>query len=105
MAQMYSEDATTQEIGGDWGWIERNTLNEDLTKVAFALKPGEISPVTNLEGTYYIMMVEARKNAQVKPIAEVREEIERNLIQQERMKAQERWIDTLRQKAYIKILS
>ena len=38
-------------------------------------------------------------------MAEVREEIERNLIQQERMKAQQRWIDTLRRKAYIKILS
>ena len=38
-------------------------------------------------------------------MAEVREEIENNLIQQERMKAQQRWIDTLRRKAYIKILS
>jgi parvulin-like peptidyl-prolyl isomerase len=105
MAQMYSEDASTQEVGGDWGWIERNTLNEDLTSVAFSLKPGEISKVTELAGTYYLMMVEARRNAQVKPISEVRDEIERNLIQQERMKAQERWIDTLRQKAYIKVLS
>lgn len=105
MAQMYSEDASTQEVGGDWGWIERNTLNEDLTNVAFSLKPGEISKVSELEGTYYLMMVEARRNAQVKPISEVRDEIERNLIQQERMKAQERWIDTLRQKAYIKILT
>ncbi len=105
MAQMYSEDASTQEVGGDWGWIERNTLNENLTNLAFSLKPGEISKVIELDGTYYLMMVEARRNAQVKPISEVRDEIERNLIQQERMKAQERWIDTLRQKAYIKILT
>src|SRR5207248_2498781 len=27
MAQMYSEDST-QENGGDWGWIDRKTLNE-----------------------------------------------------------------------------
>lgn len=105
MAQMYSEDASTQEVGGDWGWIERNTLNPELSDVAFGLKPGEVSKVVNLGGTYYILMVEARKNAQVKPIAEVRDEIERNLIQQEKMKAQDRWLDTLRQKAYIKILS
>jgi parvulin-like peptidyl-prolyl isomerase len=50
-------------------------------------------------------MIEAKKNAAVKPISDVRDEIERNLIQQERMKSQERWLDTLRQKAYIKILS
>lgn len=105
MAQMYSEDEATSDLGGDWGWIERNMLNEQLTKIAFALKAGETSQVLELGGSYYILFVEARKNATVKPMPEVREEIERNLIQQERMKAQQRWIDTLRRKAYIKILA
>ena len=31
MAQMYSEDEATSDLGGDWGWIERNMLNEQLT--------------------------------------------------------------------------
>lgn len=105
MAQMYSEDEATSDMGGDWGWIERSMLNEQLTKVAFSMKPGETSQILQIGDSYYILFVEARKNATVKPMAEVREEIERNLIQQERMKAQQRWIDTLRSKAYIKILS
>lgn len=105
MAQMYSEDETTQQVGGDWGWIERNTLNEQLTNLAFSLRPGEVSPVIAIEKTYYIIMVEAKRSAAVKPIGDVRDEIEKNLIQQERIKAQQRWIETLRQKAYIKILS
>ena len=105
MAQMYSEDEATSDLGGDWGWIERNTLNEQLTKAAFSLKAGQTSPVIQIGDSFYILYVEARKNASVKPMAEVREEIERNLIQQERMKAQQRWIDTLRRKAYIKIMS
>jgi peptidyl-prolyl cis-trans isomerase SurA len=105
MAQMYSEDETTQQAGGDWGWIERNTLNQELTNVAFSLRAGEVSPVINIENTYYVIKVEARKNAAIKPITDVRDEIEKNLIQQERMKAQQRWLETLRQKAYIKILS
>jgi parvulin-like peptidyl-prolyl isomerase len=105
MAQMYSEDETTSDLGGDWGWVERNTLNEDLTKTAFSLKAGETSKVLQIGDSYYILFIEARKNATLKPMAEVREEIERNLMQQERMKAQQRWIDTLRRKAYIKIMS
>jgi peptidyl-prolyl cis-trans isomerase SurA len=105
MAEMYSEDETTQQVGGDWGWIERNTLNEQLTKVAFALRPGEVSPVIGIENTYYILMVDARRSASIKPMTDVRDEIEKNLIQQERTKAQQRWIETLRRKAYIKILS
>jgi peptidyl-prolyl cis-trans isomerase SurA len=104
MAQMYSEDTSTQEVGGDWGWIERSTLNEDLSRVAFGLAPGQVSPVIKLGDSYYIMMVEARKNAAVKPIGDVREEIERNLIQQERSRAQDRWLDSLRKKAYIKVM-
>lgn len=105
MAQMYSEDESTSDTGGDWGWIERNTLNEQLTKTAFSLKAGGISPVIRIGDSYYILFVEARKNSSVKPLGKVREEIERNLMQQERMKVQQRWLDTLRQKAYIKILT
>ena len=44
MAKMYSEDST-RDLGGDWGWIDRKKLNDVLTKAAFALKPGEVSPV------------------------------------------------------------
>jgi len=105
MAQMYSEDESTSDTGGDWGWIERNTLNEKLTQAAFALKAGGISPVLNIGDSYYILYVEARKNSSIKPLGEVRDEIEGNLMQQERMKVQQRWLDTLRQKAYIKILT
>jgi parvulin-like peptidyl-prolyl isomerase len=105
MAQMYSEDESTSDTGGDWGWIERNTLNEQLTQTAFSLKAGGISPVIRIGDSYYILYVEARKNSSVKPLGEVREEIERNLMQQERMKVQQRWLDTLRQKSYIKILT
>jgi len=105
MAEMYSEDEGTRDNGGDWGWIERGTLNEQLSSVAFALRPGQVSPVVKLGDSYYIMLVEAKKNASIKPMSEVRDEIEKNLIQQERMKTQQRWLDTLRAKAYIKILS
>jgi peptidyl-prolyl cis-trans isomerase SurA len=105
MAQMYSEDPTTQAADGDWGWIDRKTLSEELTNRAFALRAGEISDVIEIGNSYYIMMVEARKNAATKPISEVRDEIEQNLIQQEKSKEMQRWLDTLRQNAYIKIYS
>ncbi len=103
LAQMYSEDSTS-DMGGDWGWIERKTLNEDLAKVAFSLKPGEISTVTQLDNGYYILMVEARKPAVTKPLSEVQPEIVQALIQEEKLKGQERWLKSLREKAYIKIL-
>src|SRR2546425_3898965 len=43
-AQVYSEDST-RDNGGDWGWIERNTLAAPLEKFAFNMPVGRISNI------------------------------------------------------------
>lgn len=101
LAQMYSEDST-QDAGGDWGWVDNKTLNEALTKVAFSLKPGAVSKVVDVGGSYYILFVEAKKESTVKPMSQVRVDIERKLQQEERQRLQAKWIDSLRSKAFIK---
>ncbi len=102
LARMYSED-TTQESGGDWGWINRRTLNESLTKLVFSMKPGQVSHVIEMGGNYYLLSVEARKPATTKPLKEVHDEIEKRLLQHERQKAQQEWLAKLRKKAFIKM--
>ncbi len=102
LARMYSED-DKQETYGDWGWIDKKTLNESLSKSAFALKPGEVSKVIELGGSYYLLYAEAKKPATVKPLKDLRDEIEKTLIQVERQKLQADWIAKLRKKAYIKM--
>ncbi len=102
MAQMYSDDST-RDVGGDWGWIERDTLTAKLTEEIFKLRAGEISRVIELGDFYYILMVEARKNSSTRPLSEVRNEIESQLLQEERLAKQEEWMKTLRDKAYIKM--
>jgi parvulin-like peptidyl-prolyl isomerase len=101
MAQMYSEDST-RDLGGDWGWIDDKTLSEPLSKVAFSLSPGEISNVIDLGGNYYILKVEARQGGEVKPLKDVRAEIEGRLRQEQAQELQEHWLASLRSKAYIK---
>lgn len=100
LAQMYSEDST-QDSGGDWGWIDRRTLNENLTNIAFSLKPGDVSQVVELAGSYYLLYVEAKKSGTTKSIAEVHDDIENKLLEEQRQKAQQKWLAGLRQKAYI----
>lgn len=102
LARIYSEDSK-QDAGGDWGWVDRKTLNPELTEAAFAQKTGKVSEVISLSGTFYLMLVEERKPGTSKPLAEVRTDIERRLIQIEKQKLQQGWIDRLRKKAYIKI--
>lgn len=102
MAQMYSDDSTG-ELGGDWGWIDRKTLNEKLNDVAFSLKPGELSDIVQIGDSFYIMRVEARKAATTKPLSELREEIGKKLFEEERIRLQEHWLEGLRKKAFVKI--
>jgi len=102
LAKMYSED-TTQEASGDWGWIDRKKLNESLTKIAFGLKAGEVSQIVELGGNYYLLYCEAKKAANMKPLKDVHDEIEKALLQTERQQQQQEWLQKLRKKAYIKL--
>jgi len=100
-AQVYSEDST-RDNGGDWGWIEHNTLAGPLEKVAFNMPVGRISNIIDYAGNYYILKVEDKQGGTTKSLAEVRPDIEKKLIQEEAQQIQERWIASLREKAYIK---
>ena len=101
MAQIYSEDSS-RDLGGDWGWIERKTLAAPLEKVAFKLPVGKISNIIAFSGNYYILKVEDKRGGETRSLAQVRDEIEKKLLQEEAQNLQERWIASLRSKAYIK---
>jgi len=101
IAQVYSEDST-RDLGGDWGWIERKTLAGPLEKAAFSLPVGKISHIIEFSGNYYILKVEAKRGGDTKSLEQVRGDIEKLLIQQEARDLQERWLASLRSKAYIK---
>ena len=100
-AQVYSEDST-KDNGGDWGWIERNTLAAPLEKFAFNMPVGRISNIIDYAGNYYIIKVEDKRGGTTRSLAEARDDIEKKLLQEEAQGIQERWIAGLRAKAYIK---
>jgi peptidyl-prolyl cis-trans isomerase SurA len=100
-AQVYSEDST-RDNGGDWGWIERNTLAVPLEKFAFNMPVGRISNIIDYAGNYYILKVEEKHGGTTRSLAEARPDIEKKLLQEEAQGIQERWIASLRAKAYIK---
>src|SRR5437773_3912613 len=100
-AQIYSEDST-KDSGGDWGWIGRNTLAVPLEKFAFNMPVGRISNIIDYAGNYYILKVEDKRGGTTRSLAEARADIEKKLIQDEAQQIQERWIASLREKAYIR---
>jgi peptidyl-prolyl cis-trans isomerase SurA len=101
MAQIYSEDSS-RDLGGDWGWIERKTLAPPLEKVAFNLPVGRISNIIEFSGNFYLLKVEDKKGGTTQSLAQVRDQIEKKLLQEEAQNLQERWLASLRSKAYIR---
>jgi parvulin-like peptidyl-prolyl isomerase len=101
IAQIYSEDSS-RDLGGDWGWIERKTLAPPLEKVAFNLPVGKISNIIEFSGNFYILKVEEKKGGTTRSLAEARDEIEKKILQEQAQELQERWIMSLRSKAYIR---
>lgn len=51
---------------------------------------------------FYLMLVQDKRNARVRPLEEVRDEIEKELIVQERSRLQKKWVDRLKNKAFVR---
>ncbi|MEO0452878.1 MAG: peptidylprolyl isomerase [Verrucomicrobiota bacterium] len=102
LAQSYSE-SPQRTNGGDMGWVSDKTLRTDLSEVAFSLRPGQNSELVETEDGYYILLAEDIRKATVVSLDDVRESIENTLLQQERERLQQEWLDSLRAKAFIKM--
>lgn len=101
LAKEFSRDARRAK-GGDWGTLKRSDFRKEFSEVAFNLKAGEASTPLLLPEGCFILYAEDRKFAGIQPINEVRDQIERMLIQQMSRAGQERWLERLRRNGYIK---
>lgn len=101
MAAIYSTGSQRNQ-GGDWGWVQRSVLRQELAETAFSLKPGQQSGVIETADACYLMQVEEIRATHIKPLSEVRDEIEKTLQTQERSKVQKDWIDRLKKKIFVR---
>ena len=101
LAKEVSQD-TRRAKGGDWGWQKRSDLKPELSDPLFKLEKGGVTkPIIMPEGAF-LLYVEDRRFAGVQPIDQVREEIERVLVQQMARVSQDHWLERLRRNGYVK---
>jgi peptidyl-prolyl cis-trans isomerase SurA len=101
MASVYSQ-GSQQKQGGDWGWVGRSVLRKELADVAFSLKAGQVSDVVETPEACYLMLVEQTRSAHVRPLNEIRDDVEKTLRTQEQARVQKQWIDSLKKKTFIR---
>jgi peptidyl-prolyl cis-trans isomerase D len=59
LARRYSDDPPTRDRGGDLGFFARGAMLEPFERVAFAMKPGDVSePVKTAVGYHIIQLME-----------------------------------------------
>lgn len=101
VADEMSDDARRFK-GGDRGWTEEASLRDELRKVAFSLPAGQLSDVVEIQGTHFILKADERQQSGVKPLTEVRQEVESILKDSERQRLQKQWLSKLRKKAFVR---
>jgi peptidyl-prolyl cis-trans isomerase SurA len=100
VAREMSEGPTAKQ-GGDLGYFRRGLMLPAIEQAAFALKPGEVSPIVKTSSGFHIVMVEDRRPIPPKPLAEVKEEIRARLANDSVFKERENYLATLRKTAQI----
>jgi parvulin-like peptidyl-prolyl isomerase len=82
--------------------MEQSVLRPELANAVTSLKPGETSGVIETSDNCYILRVEDKRPVHVRPLNDVRSSIEATLRTQEQKDAQQRWIASLKKKAFIR---
>lgn len=102
LAKTYSEAAEAQE-DGQMGWMERGQLLGTIDEQVFALGAGELTPPIQSSLGFHIFKVLEKETSSVKPLSEVRTEIQDRLFRDKTNVRLEKWISDLRKNAYISI--
>jgi parvulin-like peptidyl-prolyl isomerase len=83
-------------------WYDRKALRKELSDVAFAMKPGELSDVIETSDACFLILVEEKRPAHVKPLRDVQQEIEQTMLRQEQSRLQKQYVNRLRKKTFVR---
>jgi peptidyl-prolyl cis-trans isomerase SurA len=100
LAKKRSEGSSSSD-GGDLGFFKRGTMVPEFEKVAFSLKTGEVSDPVRTQFGWHVLKLEEIRKLGMKPLAEVRPEIEERLRRQQAERLTTQYMETLRNAAVV----
>jgi parvulin-like peptidyl-prolyl isomerase len=99
VADAYSDCAGQ---GGSLGWFPLGEMVEEFEAVVFPMKPGDVSPIFRSVFGWHIATVHEKKPEGLRPLDDVKDQIEAALSREKQEKALEEYVDALRAKAQVK---
>ncbi|MBN2191195.1 MAG: peptidylprolyl isomerase [Polyangiaceae bacterium] len=79
LAEQYSEDRVSGKKGGDLGWIKPGGIAEELSKRAFELAPGTVSPPFETRFGFHVLKVLEAPRTVKQPLRAVQGDIRHRL--------------------------
>ncbi len=101
LARQLSKDPGSKDQGGDLGFVGKGQLVAEFERAAFALQPGQSSPIVKTQYGYHIIQLIERKAAQPATLDQVRDEIRRQLLSKKQEADFQAWLKQLKAKAKI----
>lgn len=103
VARAFSDGSVTDI--GNMGTFRQGELMEELEKAAIVLKEKDVSePVESAQGIYLVRMVKRGKQSNVKPFAEVREQLYRRLYDQQVEELMQTFIKNTRRETHVELM-
>ena len=100
LAKKYSEDSGSANAGGSLGWLGRGQLPTEVEKAAFTtMTKGQISDVIRTTDGYHIVRLDDKHEAGLKPLDEVKAQIEPILKRQKAQQVAENQAESLLKQA------
>ncbi|MBI5238915.1 MAG: peptidyl-prolyl cis-trans isomerase [Elusimicrobia bacterium] len=95
--------APTGQYGGDYGFVPRDMLPDEIGKIVFSMKDGEVRVVSSAQG-FFVLKVSGRKPSRPARFEEVKDDLRDVLLQQKMKAVLPDYLQELRRKAEIKPL-
>jgi peptidyl-prolyl cis-trans isomerase D len=102
LAKKYSEDPGSAKEGGSLGWIGKGRTVPEFEKAAFSQPIGKVGDLVKSSYGFHIIRVDARQDAHLKTLEEVKDQIEPILKQQKAQEIAQKQAEDLLQQAKTK---
>ena len=103
LAAQVSLDQATKTKGGDLGFVSAGMLPPEMEKIAFALKPGEISEPLASPGGFHLFKLEESRPGKAANFKDIQVDLKQNILTAKTAEAWKVYVQELRSAAKIEV--
>jgi peptidyl-prolyl cis-trans isomerase C len=104
LAKEHSQDPGSAVQGGDLGYFPRGQMVGPFDEAAFTLAPGTMSDLVETQFGFHIIKVVEKQPARTVPLEEVRPKLDEFLLNQNKQREAQAFVDGLKAKGKVEIL-